>query len=63
MPVRDSGGWDEYQRLVLSELERLAEESARLKDRLDVMTLQVWAAVGSLLAVLIGIIIKLILGG
>lgn len=31
---RPSGGWDEYQRLVLSELERLDRERAELELRI-----------------------------
>ena len=56
MVGRDRGSWEEYERLVLRELERLDREQAAMRT-------QLWAAVGTLVVVLVGIIIKLALGG
>lgn len=60
-------GWTQYQKLVLAELERLSEETTKIKESLSNIQIEIamlkvksglWGGVAGLFTVLIGVLIQ-----
>lgn len=63
MVGRDRGPLDEYLSLIKEMIRDNKDRTDKLEDELNILRTQVWAAVGALVAVLVGIVIKIAFGG